>query len=102
MKLQVAGEELLLLPQKAVYWPRAQMLIVADIHFGKAASFRALGVPVPAAPPAPICWRWMSCWRCIPVRHILSSATSCTRRRRMRQPRWRRCWPGAGAIRNCC
>jgi DNA ligase-associated metallophosphoesterase len=48
MKLHVADEELLLLPQKAVYWPRAQMLIVADIHFGKAASFRALGVPVPA------------------------------------------------------
>jgi DNA ligase-associated metallophosphoesterase len=48
MKLHVAGEELLLLPQKAAYWPRAQMLIVADIHFGKAASFRALGVPVPA------------------------------------------------------
>ncbi|WP_343732256.1 ligase-associated DNA damage response endonuclease PdeM [Duganella sp.] len=48
MKLQRAGEDLLLLPQKAVYWPRAQMLVVADIHFGKAASFRALGVPVPA------------------------------------------------------
>lgn len=48
MKLHVAGEELLLLPQKAMYWARMQMLIVADIHFGKAASFRALGVPVPA------------------------------------------------------
>jgi len=37
----------LLLPEKALYWPRAQTLMVADIHFGKAASFRALGVPVP-------------------------------------------------------
>lgn len=45
--IQVAGESLLLLPEKAVYWPAEQMLIVADIHFGKAASFRALGVPVP-------------------------------------------------------
>jgi DNA ligase-associated metallophosphoesterase len=43
----VAGEELLLLPEKAVYWPAEQTLIIADIHFGKAASFRALGVPVP-------------------------------------------------------
>ena len=43
----VAGETLLLLAQKALYWPRQKMLIVADIHFGKAASFRALGVPVP-------------------------------------------------------
>ncbi|WP_373988349.1 ligase-associated DNA damage response endonuclease PdeM [Duganella sp. BuS-21] len=48
LSLTVAGEELLLLPQKAVYWPRLQTLVVADIHFGKAASFRALGVPVPA------------------------------------------------------
>jgi len=43
----VAGETLLLLAARAVYWPREKMLIVADIHFGKAASFRALGVPVP-------------------------------------------------------
>ena len=46
-ELLVAGERLLLLPQKAVYWPAAKMLVIADIHFGKAASFRARGVPVP-------------------------------------------------------
>lgn len=45
--VRVAGENLLLLPEKAVYWPAEQMLIIADIHFGKAAAFRALGVPVP-------------------------------------------------------
>jgi len=45
--VQVAGESLLLLPEKAIYWPAEEMLIIADIHFGKAASFRALGVPVP-------------------------------------------------------
>jgi DNA ligase-associated metallophosphoesterase len=45
--VQVAGESLLLLPEKAIYWPRERMLIIADIHFGKAAAFRALGVPVP-------------------------------------------------------
>ena len=45
--LHLAGENLLLLAQKAIFWPREKMLIVADIHFGKAASFRALGVPVP-------------------------------------------------------
>ena len=43
----VAGETLMLLPEKAVYWPARQMLIIADIHFGKAASFRAQGIPVP-------------------------------------------------------
>lgn len=44
---RVAGETVLLLPEKALYWPAQKMLIVADIHFGKAAAFRALGVPVP-------------------------------------------------------
>jgi DNA ligase-associated metallophosphoesterase len=29
------------------YWERAQTLLVADAHFGKAAAFRAAGVPVP-------------------------------------------------------
>lgn len=43
----LAGERVLLLAQKALYWPREKMLVVADIHFGKAAAFRALGVPVP-------------------------------------------------------
>ncbi len=45
--VSVAGERLLLLPEKAVYWPAEEMLIIADIHFGKAASFRAQGIPVP-------------------------------------------------------
>lgn len=43
----IAGEALVLLAEKALYWPREKMLIIADIHFGKAASFRAAGVPVP-------------------------------------------------------
>lgn len=47
LELTLAGERVLLLPQRALYWPRERMLVVADIHFGKAASFRALGVPVP-------------------------------------------------------
>jgi len=47
LSVELAGEQVLLLPQKALYWPRENMLVIADIHFGKAASFRALGVPVP-------------------------------------------------------
>ena len=46
-EIDLAGERVLLLAQKALYWPHASMLIIADIHFGKAASFRAQGVPVP-------------------------------------------------------
>jgi DNA ligase-associated metallophosphoesterase len=47
LPLALAGEQVLLLPQKAVYWPRERMLIIADIHFGKAAAFRSFGIPVP-------------------------------------------------------
>ena len=44
---EVAGERLALLPELAAYWERARTLFVADPHFGKAAAFRAAGVPVP-------------------------------------------------------
>lgn len=47
MQITVAGEPLELLPERAVYWPREATLIVADLHWGKAASFRAAGIPVP-------------------------------------------------------
>jgi DNA ligase-associated metallophosphoesterase len=41
------GDELLLLPQRAVLHRATATLFVADLHLGKAATFRALGVPVP-------------------------------------------------------
>ena len=44
---EVAGERLVLLPEMAAYWERAGTLLVADPHFGKAAAFRAAGIPVP-------------------------------------------------------
>ncbi len=37
-----------LLPQKAAFLPQTSTLLIADAHIGKAVSFRALGVPVPA------------------------------------------------------
>lgn len=45
--LDIGGETVVLLPEKALYWPRRGTLVIADIHFGKAAAFRARGVPVP-------------------------------------------------------
>ena len=36
-----------LLPERALWWPAARTLFVADLHMGKAASYRALGQPVP-------------------------------------------------------
>src|SRR5215213_2758960 len=46
--IEFANESLHLLPDRAVYWPARSTLLVADVHFGKCATFRSLGVPVPA------------------------------------------------------
>jgi DNA ligase-associated metallophosphoesterase len=43
-----AGESVWLLPERALWWPAGRVLFVADLHFGKAATYRALGQPVPA------------------------------------------------------
>ena len=52
IETQAQGETLWLLPERAVYWPRAGALIVADVHFGKAAAFRAGGIAVPGGTTA--------------------------------------------------
>lgn len=39
--------DLLLTPERAVVWPAQRTLFIADVHLGKAAVFRARGIPVP-------------------------------------------------------
>ncbi|MHC4990705.1 MAG: ligase-associated DNA damage response endonuclease PdeM [Planctomycetota bacterium] len=41
------GSELGLMPQKCVYRSATRTLMIGDAHFGKAAAFRAAGIPVP-------------------------------------------------------
>lgn len=45
--LEIEGETLWLLAEKAIYWPTRRTLLIADAHFGKAAAYRRLGQPVP-------------------------------------------------------
>lgn len=45
--LEVADTRLLLLPDRAAYWPEEKTLLVADVHVGKDATFREEAVPVP-------------------------------------------------------
>lgn len=45
--IELEHTELWLLPEKAIYWPAQRALLIADIHFGKAAAYRRLGQPVP-------------------------------------------------------
>jgi len=47
LRIRLAGEDADLHPTGSLYLPRHQTLLVADAHFGKAVSFRKLGVPVP-------------------------------------------------------
>ncbi|HRW72290.1 ligase-associated DNA damage response endonuclease PdeM [Ottowia sp.] len=47
--LRLPGAVLHLLPHCAAWWPDAGVLFVADLHLGKAAVFRARGLPVPEA-----------------------------------------------------
>ena len=41
------GENLFLHPYKALYWDKANILLIADLHLGKAAHFRKSGIPIP-------------------------------------------------------
>ena len=47
LSITLAGAELWLLADKAVYYPEYRALLIADVHFGKAAAYRKLGQPVP-------------------------------------------------------
>lgn len=40
--------DFVLMPERSLWWPAQQTLFIADPHFGKAATYRALGQPVPS------------------------------------------------------
>ena len=44
--IRCADQTLQLLPERAVWWPSERTLLVADVHLGKGATFRALGQPL--------------------------------------------------------
>ena len=48
----VAGEKVVLLAERAMFWPAKKTLFIADFHLGKAASFRSAGIPLPAGTTA--------------------------------------------------
>lgn len=47
MRIELAGETVELLPERALSWPRRGALFLADTHWGKAAAFRSQAIPVP-------------------------------------------------------
>ena len=47
LQIEIQGEEIQLLPDKALYWHAKETLIVSDMHWGKTAHFRKNGIAVP-------------------------------------------------------
>jgi len=47
LSFELLDQNLLLLPQKAIFWQQEKALIVADVHLGKVGHFRKAGIAVP-------------------------------------------------------
>lgn len=47
MKWELLGQQIILFPQKAMYWAEERALIVADLHIGKVGHFRKAGIAIP-------------------------------------------------------
>jgi DNA ligase-associated metallophosphoesterase len=48
LPITYAAHTVWLLPEHALWWPEGRVLFIADLHLGKAATYRALGQPVPS------------------------------------------------------
>ena len=48
LPITYANHAVWLLPEHALWWPEGRVLFIADLHLGKAATYRALGQPVPS------------------------------------------------------
>jgi DNA ligase-associated metallophosphoesterase len=47
LRTEIAGEPVILLAQRALFWPSGGTLFIADPHFGKSAAFRHFGIAAP-------------------------------------------------------
>ncbi|VFR60693.1 FIG006285: ICC-like protein phosphoesterase [plant metagenome] len=48
LSVVLAGEAVVLLGERALYWPARQRLVIADLHLGKSHVFRQAGIAVPS------------------------------------------------------
>lgn len=55
--IEIRGELLRLLPERAVYWPTQKAILVADLHIGKVGHFRKNGIAVPGKTENNNLWR---------------------------------------------
>lgn len=45
--ISFANQDLVLTNKRCIYWPAQSLLILSDLHLGKAAHFRKNGIPIP-------------------------------------------------------
>lgn len=48
MTLDIAGEPMVLNSDRAIWWPAARRLLLADVHFGKGSVLRQSGIALPS------------------------------------------------------
>lgn len=48
LELDIAGEPMVLMADRALFWPARKRLLIADLHLGKADVFRRAGIGLPA------------------------------------------------------
>ena len=96
LAVSLGGTAWELLAQRAAFWVERRWLVIADAHFGKAAAFRARGVPVPQGTTTENLSRLDALIACCGAAAPSSfSATCSTRASPMRRRRSRRSTPGA-------
>lgn len=83
VQLQLAGETVELLGERALYRPAQRALLIADLHLGKADVFRRAGIGLPAGGTAHDLSGWMRCSINAMSRRCGFWATCCTGLRRV-------------------
>lgn len=48
LELEIAGEPMRALGDRALYWPARRRLLIADLHLGKGDVFRRAGIALPS------------------------------------------------------
>lgn len=71
MHTEWAGEQLVLLPERAIWWPARRALLVADVHLGKSGHFRKHGLAIPAQIEEKDLLCLQSLWQRLPVEELL-------------------------------
>jgi DNA ligase-associated metallophosphoesterase len=96
--VEILGNHFLLLPERAALWLEQRYLLIADPHFGKAASFRAKGIALPSGTTRDDLERLSALiltWRpqaVVILGDLLHSAAAKTQETRNWVKRWRKKW----------